>query len=208
VFRPRPSTLITGGALGIAATTALEVLTSPYSPDVRAFWLNGPVHVAKVLAILALAAGLLSWARSLAREGQRVPAVAAGLLAAATVVGAGPYSVVEAALDDGLTPTAASARLDDIYADQAWVIAASSVALPVLLLALVALAVVVLGRRLLPRWAPLASLASLPVAVLAGVLTEAGWPLPHPPAWVFLGLAAYGAALVRVPGRDRALVSA
>ncbi|TFV88085.1 hypothetical protein E4P40_10680 [Blastococcus sp. CT_GayMR20] len=208
MFRPRPSILITGGALGIAATTALEVVTGPYSPDVRAFWLNGPVHVAKVLAILALAAGLLPWARSLARDGQRVPAVAAGLLAATTVVGAGPYSVVEATLDRGLTPAAASARLDSIYADQAWVITASSVALPVLLLALVVFAVVVLGRRLLPRWAPLASLASVPVAVLAGILTEAGWPLPHPPAWLFLGLAAYGAALVRVPGPDRVLLPA
>ena len=77
-----------------------------------------------------------------------------------------------------------------------------------LVLALVVLAVVVLGRRLLPRWAPLASLASIPVAVLAGVLNEAGWPLPHPPAWLFLGLAAYGAALVRSAGRDREAVPA
>jgi hypothetical protein len=208
VLRPRPSTLITGGALGIAVTTALEVVTAPYSPDVRAFWLNGPVHAAKVFAILLLAAGLLFWARSLARDGRRVPAVAAGLLAAATVVGAGPYSVVEATLDGALTPEAASARLDGIYADQAWVITASSVALPVLLLALVLLAVVVLRRRLLPTWAPLASLASVPVALLAGVLNEAGWPLPHPPAWLFLGLAAYGAALARVPAPDREFVPA
>jgi hypothetical protein len=114
--------------------------------------------------------------------------------------------VAEATVDGGLTPAAADARLESLYAEQPWLITASSVALPVLLLALVVLAVVVLRRRLLPRWAPLASLASIPVAVLAGVLTEAGWPVPHPPAWLFLGLAAYGAAQARVPESDRAPV--
>jgi hypothetical protein len=49
----------------------------------------------------------------------------------------------------------------------------------------------------LPAWAPIASLAAIPVAVLAGVLGDAGWVLPHPPAWLFLGLAAYGPALAR-----------
>jgi hypothetical protein len=39
------------------------------------------------------------------------------------------------------------------------------------------------------------SLVAIPVGILAGVLGEAGWAVPHPPAWIFLGLAAYGPAL-------------
>ena len=190
--------LITIGALGVAATTALEVLTAPYSPAVSAYPLNGPVHVAKVAAIVVLVAGLAGWARSLARAGRRAPAIAAGVLAAGTVIGAVPYSVVEATLDGGLSPAAADARLERIYADNEWLVAASSAVLPLTVLALVALGVLVLRFRLLPASAPVASLAMVPVAVLAGVLNGAGVAVPHPPAWLFLGLAAYGWALSRV----------
>jgi hypothetical protein len=194
VFRP---VLITVGALGVAVTTALEVVTAPYSPEVRFYPLNGPVHVAKVVAILVLVVGLAGWARELARTGRRATAIAVGAIAAGTVVGAVPYSVVEATLDGGLTPAAADAELERIYAEHAWIGAASSVALPVTVLALVAVGVLVLRGRLLPAWAPLTSLAMVPVAVLAGVLNGAGWAVPHPPAWLFLGLAAYGWALTR-----------
>jgi hypothetical protein len=55
----------------------------------------------------------------------------------------------------------------------------------------------VLRRRALPRWAPVVSLLAIPVAVLAGVAGDAGLPVPHPPAWLFLGLSAYGVALLR-----------
>jgi hypothetical protein len=194
VFRP---VLITVGALGVALTTALEVVTAPYSPDVRAYSLNGPVHAAKVVAIVVLVVGLAGWAGELARAGQRATATALCVLAAGTLVGAGPYSVVEATLDGGLTPAAADAELERIYAEHGWLVASSSAVLPVTVLALVAVAVLVLRRRLLPAWAPLTSLAMVPVAVLAGVLNGAGWAVPHPPAWLLLGLAAYGWALTR-----------
>ena len=59
------------------------------------------------------------------------------------------------------------------------------------------LAVALLRERVLPTWAPLASLVAGPVAVLAGVLNAAGWAVPHPPAWLVLGLSAYGFALAR-----------
>jgi hypothetical protein len=194
VFRP---VLITVGALGVAVTTALEVVTAPYSPEVRWYSLNGPVHVAKVVAIVVLVVGLAGWARELARAGRRATALAAGAIAGGTLVGAVPYSVVEATLDGSLAPAAADAELERIYAEHAWVGVASSIALPVTVLALIALGVLVLRSRLLPSWAPLTSLAMVPVAVLAGVLNGAGWAVPHPPAWLFLGLAAYGVALTR-----------
>jgi hypothetical protein len=197
-FSRHPSSLlISVGALGVALTTALEVLTAPYSPAVSAYPLNGAVHAAKVLALVLLVAGLVGLVRFLADVGARLGAGATGALAVATAVGAIPYSVVEATLDTGLAPAAADARLEQIHAEQAWIGTAASVALPLTVLSVVVLGVVVLRRRLLPAWAPIASLVAIPVAVAAGVLGDAGWVLPHPPAWLFLGLAAYGPALAR-----------
>jgi len=109
-----------------------------------------------------------------------------------------PYSVAEATLDPGLSPQAADARLTAIHEAHPWIGVVASVALPVILVGIVVLAVVVLRHRLLPAWAPVVSLAAIPVAVLAGVLGDAGWAVPHPPAWLFLGLAAYGPALAQL----------
>jgi hypothetical protein len=191
--------LVTVGALGIAVTTALEVVTAPYSPAVSAYALNPAVHGAKVLAVIAFAAGFGALAGALVRRGERLAAVAAGVLAAGTVLGAAPYSVAETLVSPGLTPAAAEAELEATYAAHPWIGTVSSIVLPLVVLSLVVFAVVVLRRRLLPAWAPVASLAGIPLAVLAGVLGGAGWAVPHPPAWLFLGLSAYGVALLRRP---------
>ncbi len=204
----RSPLLVTVGALGVAVTTALEVVTAPYSPAVAAYSLNGPVHVAKVGAIVVLVLGLAGLARSLRDAGEGVAAVAAGVLALGTVVGAVPYSVVEATLDSGLAPAVADVRLEQIYLEQTWIGTSASIALPLTVLSVVVLAVVVLRRRLLPAWAPIVSLAAIAVAVVAGVLSDAGWVLPHPPAWLFLGLVAYGPALARAGAPERVALPA
>ncbi len=49
--------LLTGGALGIAVTTALEVVTAPYSPAVSAYAFNGVVHLLKVVAVVVFVVG-------------------------------------------------------------------------------------------------------------------------------------------------------
>jgi hypothetical protein len=191
-----PAMLVTAGAIGVAATTALELLTSPYSPAVRAYALNGAVHLTKVAAVLVLTTGLLLLASRLRPRLGRVGPGAMGAVALA-VLGAVPYSLAEATLDSDLSPTAANDRLDAIYADHFWIAGAGMVALPVILVGIVTLAVAVLRRRALPAWAPILSLLAIPVAVLAGVAGEADLPIPHPPTWLFLGLSAYGIALLR-----------
>lgn len=197
----RPAALATAGALGVAGTTALEVLTSPYSPWVRAYALNGALHVGKVFAVLVLTAGVLLLARRLRPLLGRIGAAAMGALGFAAL-GAVPYSLAEATLDGDLPPAVADDRLDAIYAEHFWIAAAGMVALPVILVGIVALAVVALRRRALPAWAPVVSLLTIPLALLAGVAGDAGLPVPHPPAWLFLGLSAYGIALLRRPGAD------
>ncbi len=184
------------GALGVAATTAIEVLTAPYSSSVSLYQLNGVVHMVKVLALVAFLTGLLGvlahWGDRLGRVGR-----GAGLaMAVATVMGSVPYTLIESSLDPALTPAAANARLEAIYADHVWVGIIASVAMPIIVLSVLTLAVVVIRRRLLPIWAPVSNLLSIPVAIAVLAVSEStGVELPHPPAWIFLGLAMYGAAL-------------
>ena len=184
------------GALGVAVTTALEVVTAPYSTSVSLYELNGVVHMVKVVALVAFTVGLLG---VLAHGGDRLGRVGRGAglaLAVATVLGAAPYTFIESSLDPGLTPTAANARLDAIYDDHVWVGILASVAMPIVVLSVLTLAVVVLRRQLLPIWAPVSNLLSIPVAIAVMVVSEStGVALPHPPVWIFLGLAMYGAAI-------------
>jgi hypothetical protein len=199
----QPHRLLAGGALGVAVTTAAEVVTAPYSPFVSQLWLNPSVHVAKVLAVAVFVTGTLAVATQRRAALGRTGVIAAVALAVATTIGAVPYSLAEAALDPSGTPAAAAARLDAAYdGPLAWVGPLASAGMLLLVIGLVALALVVLRRRLLPRWRPLVSLGALPLGVLAGVLGEAGLAVPHPPTWVFLCLGvAYAAPLATEPHR-------
>lgn len=209
-----PHRLVAAGALGIALTTATEVLTAPYSAHVVLYELNPAVHAVKVLAALVFVAGILTLASRYRAALGRVGVGAAVALAAATTLGAIPYSVVETTLDPDLAPAEAADWLDAAYVAQfAWIGHLAMVGMLLILVGLVTLAAVVTRRRLLPRWRPLLSLAALPLGVLAGVLGgTTGLPVPHPPAWVFLCLGiAYAAPLASAPGRparsDRTLVA-
>ncbi len=199
-----PHRLVAAGALGIALTTAAEVLTAPYSAHVVLYELNSAVHAVKVVAALVFVAGMLGLAVRCRTALGRIGVGATVALAAGTTVGAIPYSLAETRLEPRLSPAEAAAWLDAAYEAQlAWVGHLAAVGMLLLLIGLVTLAVVVLGRRLLPAWRPLLSLAGLPLGVLAGVLGETtNLPVPHPPAWVFLCLGlAYAAPLAS--GSDR-----
>ena len=185
-----PHRLVAGGALGIAVTTAAEVLTAPYSPHMSLFGLNPAVHVLKVLAAVVFIGGMLALAARHRATLGRVGVGAAGALAAGTSFGAVPYSVVETTLDPGMGPDAAAAWLDASYAGRlAWIGYLAAVGMLLVLVGLITLTVVVLRRRMLPRWRAWLGLAAIPAGVLSAVLSETtGLPVPHPPAWVFLGI--------------------
>ena len=190
--------LLTLGALGVASTTALEILTAPYSDWVSLYPANGLVHVAKVVAVIAFLVGLARWraGRDLGGAGT----VATWLVTVGVACAALPYSVVEAVLPWSLPAAVAEARLEEWYdGPAAFVGALAAPALPVIVLGLVLLHVVALRRRLAPPWVPVLNLLCLPLAVAAGVLGQegAGLPVPHPPTWLFLGLACYGLATAR-----------
>ena len=187
-----PFALITGGALGIALTTALEVLTAPYSAHVVAYPLNGAVHLLKILAVAAFVAGMAGYLLRFRERLGVIGSIAGYALAIGTFL-AGPYNLAEVSLDRSLSVVAADAQLQAIYAAQPWITQVSSVALPAVLLGIVVFGIVALRRGLFPAWAPVFSLVTIPIAFAAAILSfQAGLPVPHPPTWLFLGLAGYG----------------
>lgn len=190
--------LLGGGALGIAVTTALEMVTAPYSATVSLYPINGVVHMIKVVVVVAFICGLLGfWVHLRDRLGL-VGSIAVWALVVGTVFGPVPYSLAEASLDPSLAPGAANAQLEAIYEANEWIGALSTVGLLLILLSIVTLAVVGLRRRIFATWAPVLSVAAIPLAFAAGVLTfSVGLPIPHPPTWIYLGLASYGLALAQ-----------
>lgn len=200
--------LLTHGALGVALTTALEILTAPYSDWVSLYPANGLVHVAKVVALVAFLVGLARWRSG--RELGRTGTAATWLVTVGISCAALPYSVVEALLPWTLPAAEAEVRLEQWYAGPAaFVGALAAPALPVILVGLVLLHVVAIRRRLAPVWVPVLNLCCLPLAVAAGVLGQegAGLPVPHPPTWLFLGLACYGLATATVAHREPAMAT-
>jgi hypothetical protein len=195
---PTPRTtaaLVAGGGLGLFSAISLGLFTTPYSPIVSAYPLNGLLHAGKLVALLAFAGGMLALQAHLAGRLGRPGRVAAVALAVGAVLGAGPHSVVEVLLDPRLSPAVAEARPEALWDAQSWISTLSAVAMVLLLLSIPTLAVSALRQRALPRWAPVVSLLAIPVALWSGALMEEGVAFPHPPAWIFLGLAAYGFAL-------------
>lgn len=200
-----PFVLVAIGALGIAVTTALEIVTAPYSPFVSAYPFDGWVHIVKVLALLLFSAGMAGlWLRFRDRLGV-IGSVAVAALVLGPLAGALPYSIAESTLDPTMTPTRANVALEAIYAANPWIGTLANFALPAVVLGIIAFGIVALRQRLVPAWAPVMSLVMIPLAIGSLILAEgARLPAPHPPVWLFLGLAAYGVAGLMRDGIGRA----
>lgn len=190
--------LLGGGALAIAVTTSAELATSPYSSWVSAFGLNPAVHLGKAVGILCFAGGILVLGvRERSRLG-RWGFGACGVLALGTVAGALPYTLVEVFLPTNVPPDRAERMLEETYTAQPWIGVVSNVVLPMIVLSIVTLAVVCLRRGLGPRWVPVLSVLVIPAAIAAVAAGNAyHFPVPHPPAWLFVGLSGYSLVLGR-----------
>lgn len=193
--------LLGGGALAVAATTSAELVTSPYSPWVSAYGLNPAVHVGKAVGILCFAMALLTLGMLERERLGRWGIGACGVLSLGTIAGALPYTLVETFLPTNVPPGRAERLLEEIYTAQPWIGVVSSVVLPLIVLSIVTLAVVCLRRRLGPWWVPVLSVLLVPTAIAAVAAGNAyDFPVPHPPAWLFAGLAGYSLVLGRRHG--------
>lgn len=185
-------------AVVAAATTAAEIVTSPYNPTVSLYALDGPVHLVKYIAMLALLVSLpAAYVAQLQTAGKLG---LAGLVLVLTGVGlAGtPYNVIELTLSPSLSVAEASAAWEAIWTDAVLLGVASGIGFLAFIIGLVAFGIASRRSEGAFRRAGTISLLALGLAV-AQLFAMDVLPavIPHPPTWLMLGLAAYGWATIR-----------
>jgi hypothetical protein len=188
------------GAMVGATTTAIELITSPYNLYGSALWLNPWVHLAKYLALIVLIVGLPGvFVRQREHAGKlgfiSLAAMCLGLAAAGV-----PYNVVEWSVDPALGQQEAAIALDNIYGTGSIWLVLGMPGFLAFLLGYLIFGIATLRAKILPRWTAMLSLASI-VAGIASVFVDLALPglVPHPPAWLLLGLIGYGYALAHAP---------
>ncbi len=184
------------GAVAMAVTTALELLVSPYNPYGSELWLNAPVHVAKYVAGIVLLLGLPGvYLRQRKRAG-RIGFLGFLAFAFGLALAGMPYNVVEFSMDPSLSQREAAEFLERTWETSVVVPILGMIGFPLVLLGLILFGIATLRASLLPRWTAWLSLASILVGI-ASMFLGGIFPglVPHPPAWLTLGLTGYGYAL-------------
>jgi hypothetical protein len=204
---------IVTAAVTAAAMTAAEIVTAPYNPQGTLLALDGPVHLVKYLAMLALLVSLpaafVVQRRTAGRLGfAGLVLILFGLGAAGT-----PYNVLEMTLDPSRPIPALQATWNELT-NNALLGAIGGVGFLGVIVGIVLFALASRRAGGTLRSAANVSLVGLGATFVRG-LAMAAMPgvIPHPPTWLLLGLAAYGVAVLRVdaqheaPARDPGLIS-
>ncbi|HUQ78548.1 MAG TPA: hypothetical protein VM427_06730 [Patescibacteria group bacterium] len=188
---------ILAAALTAAAMTAAEIVTAPYNPQATLLGLDGPVHLIKYLAmvvlLVSLPAAFIVQRATAGRLGfAGIVLILFGLGAAGT-----PFNVLEMTLDPGQPVPALQATWDQLT-DTALLGALGGVGFLSFLIGIVAFALATRRAGGAARSVAAISLVGLGIA-FARSLTLDALPgvIPHPPAWMLLGLAAYGVLVWR-----------
>jgi hypothetical protein len=189
--------LIVSAALTGAAMTAAEIITAPYNPLGTFLIWDGPVHLVKYLAmvtlLIALPAAFVVQRTSAGRLGF------AGLVLILFGLGASgtPYNVLQMTLDPSL-PVATLQATWDRLTNNALIGAIGSIGFLAIVIGIIVFALASRRAGGVMRSAATVSLISLGVAFAQLFVMDVLPALvPHPPTWLLLGLAAYGAAVWR-----------
>lgn len=197
------------GASVLAVVTWLERFFGPtvdLDPDAALVAPGAvPIHVASFVAFLFVVVGLTTLAAIQPTATARVSALG---LAAGLWLGVLPHTVLDFSaipiVFDEL-PRAEAVTLTNRLYD-----VIGPLAIIGGLLAIVSLVVLSLATRrtgVLPRWAWMSGLASVPVAIALGALVGLlpALPVPHPPVALDLAVAVFGLALYRSASGDQSL---
>lgn len=184
------------GALVGSITTVLELIVSPYNPHGSLLSLNAPVHAARYVAGLVLLIGLTGvYLRQRERIGKLGFFGFLGLFFGFALAGM-PYTVIEFTMDPSLSQAEAAAYLDRTYENTLAFQILAGPGFLMFLLGTILFAIGTLRANVLPRWTGWLGLASLAVGIVSLFLAELLPGLvPHPPAWMLLGLIGYGYAV-------------
>jgi hypothetical protein len=195
-----------------AAMTAAEIVTAPYIPQATLLAWDGPVHLVRYLAMLALLVSLPA-----AFVIQRATAGRLGFAGLVLILfGLGtagtPYNVLEMTLDPS-QPIPALRGTWDQLTNNALIVLIGRIGFPAVIVGIVCFALASRRAGGVLRTAATVSLIGLGATFVRGFLMAAvPGVIPHPPTWLLLGLAAYGVAVLRVdaqheaPARDPGLL--
>lgn len=181
-----------------AAMTAAELFTSPYNPYVSLYALDGPVHLVKYVAMLALLVAL-----PVAYVAQRPTAGRLGfvgliLILAGLSLAVTPYNVMEMSLTPSLSIAEANAKWEALWSEATLLGVMGGIGFLAVIIGVVSFAIASRRARGAFRRAGNASLIGFGLG-FASMFLGSLLPgvVPHGPTWILLGLAAYGIAVLR-----------
>lgn len=195
--------IVTAAVIG-AAMTAAEIVTAPYNPLATLVAWDGPVHLVKYLAMIALLVALP--AAFVVQRGSAGRLGFAGLLLILFGLGASgtPYNVLEMTLDPSLPVPTLQATWDALT-NNVWIGAIGGIGFLAVVIGIVAFALASRRAGGVFRSAGIVSLVSLGISVVHVIVMELlPSAVPHPPTWLLLGFAGYGVAVLRAESSPRA----
>ena len=194
------TTILLAGPLA-AAMTALELVTSPYNPYVWLYALDGPVHLAKYVAMLALLVALPAAFVMQRASAGRLGFVGLVLVLAGLGIAGTPYNIVEMGLSPSLSIAEANAAWDALWSEATLLGVMGGIGLLATIVGIVSFALASRRGGGAFRRAGNASLIGLAVG-FATIFLGSLLPgvVPYGPTWILLGLAAYGLAVLRATG--------
>lgn len=181
-----------------AAMSAVELVTSPYNPHVSLYALNGPVHLAKYVAVLALLVALPAAYVAQRTTAGRLGFVGLVLILAGLGLAGTPYNVMEMSLAPSLSIAEANAAWEALWSEATLLGVIGGIGFLGVIIGVVSFAIASRRADGAFRRAANASLIGFGVG-FASMFLEALLPglIPHSPTWILLGLAAYGVAVLR-----------
>lgn len=190
-------TILVAALLG-AAMTAVELVTSPYNPYVSLYALDGPVHLAKYVAMLTLLVALPAAYIEQRTTAGRLGLVGLVLVLAGLGLASTPYNVMEMSLAPSLSIAEANAEWEALWSEATLLGVMAGIGFLAVIIGVVSFAIASRRAGGAFRRAGNASLTGLGVG-FASMFLSSLFPgvVPYGPTWILLGLAAYGVAVLR-----------
>jgi hypothetical protein len=193
--------ILAGGGIACAVAIALEALTDPDDADQAPHYvaaLAAPVALLLFFGVLAVIVGLASLAAHVQAARGRgtlwIAAIGVGLAIAEI-----PHTILDMTAIPAVFKQLPHSQAHDLVDNHFESLpgALSGIGILPLLIGSIMLARLLWNGSVLPRWAPRSAIACLIIAIAMLPASSLSWWFPHGPVLLYIGIAAYGAGLIR-----------